>query len=186
MDTPVNSRKRPASSLLNAKAHQPTASVGSISPPRAWPPPPTDNEFMLRKEGVMAKEIVASQGKAPPAFCTKAKVAKGVAYLWDTMIFDFHLRLPHVYFLTLCSTLEVGFIHLYRLPPVIHPLLFSSVKLTVLPLLGNRIEPYFASSSSLFPSPFSLSSPQIAAASTVQPSSPSEVKPEPAKQLYVR
>ena len=35
MDTPATLRKHPASSLLNAKARQPTASVGSISPPRA-------------------------------------------------------------------------------------------------------------------------------------------------------
>ena len=34
MDTPTTSRKRPASSPLNAEARQPPASVGSISPPR--------------------------------------------------------------------------------------------------------------------------------------------------------
>ena len=47
--------------------------------------------------------------------------------MWDTMVFDFHLRLAHVYFLTLCSALEIGFIHLYYLPPAIHPLLFSTI-----------------------------------------------------------
>ena len=66
MDTPATSWKRPASSLLNvvatrdylkfnAKARQPTASVGASlrlalgDAPRlagAWSPPPTDNDFM--------------------------------------------------------------------------------------------------------------------------------------------
>ena len=41
MDTPATSRKRPASSPLNAEAHQPTVSVGSISPPRASRSAPT-------------------------------------------------------------------------------------------------------------------------------------------------
>ena len=70
-----------------------------------------------------------------------------------------------------------------------------TLQLTVLALSGNRIEPFLSSS---FLSPFTLSpfllplppfssSPQMAAvASTVQPSSPSDMKPEPAKQLYVR
>ena len=40
MDTPATLRKCPAFSPLNAEARQPTASVGSISPPCAWPPPP--------------------------------------------------------------------------------------------------------------------------------------------------
>ena len=47
MDMLATSRKRPPPSPLNAEARQPTASVGSISLPRAWPPPPTDNEVML-------------------------------------------------------------------------------------------------------------------------------------------
>ena len=42
MDTPATSWKRPAFSPLNTEARQPTASVGSISPPRALLPPPTD------------------------------------------------------------------------------------------------------------------------------------------------
>jgi len=36
MDTPATLWKHPASSPLNAKACQPTASVESISPPRTW------------------------------------------------------------------------------------------------------------------------------------------------------
>ena len=51
MDMPATSRKRPASSPLNAKACQPTTSIGSISTPHAWPPPPTDNELMLYQKG---------------------------------------------------------------------------------------------------------------------------------------
>ena len=53
MDTPATSRKRPAFSPLNTEASQPTASTGSISPPRAWPPlPPTNNnEVMLYRKG---------------------------------------------------------------------------------------------------------------------------------------
>jgi len=34
MDTPATLQKCPASSPFNAEVHQPTASVGSISPPR--------------------------------------------------------------------------------------------------------------------------------------------------------
>ena len=66
MDTPATSRKRPASLLLNAKAHQPTASVVSISPSLAWrrlalgPHPPTDNDFMPGRKSVFVREIVAS------------------------------------------------------------------------------------------------------------------------------
>ena len=72
------SRKRPASSSLNAKACQPTASVGSISPTCAWPPPPTDNEVMLyRKGGHNCERNCCIPPISPPAFCTKAKVAKG-------------------------------------------------------------------------------------------------------------
>ena len=56
MDTPATSRKRPASSPLNAEARQPTASVGSISPPRAWPPHPTDDEVMLYRKGGRNRE----------------------------------------------------------------------------------------------------------------------------------
>ena len=67
MDTPATLRKRPASSLLNSKARQPTASVVNISLSRVrqrsalGPHPPTDNDFMPGKEGVIAREIVASR-----------------------------------------------------------------------------------------------------------------------------
>ena len=37
-------------------------------------------------EGVIAREVVASAYKPPPAFCTKAKIAKGGAYLRDTTV----------------------------------------------------------------------------------------------------
>ena len=47
MDMLATSRRRPASSPLNAEIHPSNASVGSISPPHAQPPPPTDNEVML-------------------------------------------------------------------------------------------------------------------------------------------
>ena len=41
MDMPATSRKRPASSPLNAEARQPTTSIGSISPPRVLRSAPT-------------------------------------------------------------------------------------------------------------------------------------------------
>ena len=41
---PATSRKHPAFSSLDAEACQPTASIGSISLPRAWPPPLTNND----------------------------------------------------------------------------------------------------------------------------------------------
>ena len=64
-----------------------TASVERISPPRAWPhPPPTMRSCFTGREGIIAREIVASHAKAPPAFCSEAKVAKGGAYLWDTTV----------------------------------------------------------------------------------------------------
>ena len=47
MDTPATSWKCPASSPLNTEAHQPTTSVGSISPPCTQPLSPTENEVML-------------------------------------------------------------------------------------------------------------------------------------------
>ena len=40
-DTPTTSRKRPVSLPLNAKARQPTTSIGSISPPRILRSAPT-------------------------------------------------------------------------------------------------------------------------------------------------
>ena len=96
MDTPATSQKHTASSLLNAKARQPTASVVSISPPRAWYPPSTDNDFMPGREGVIAREIVASHVYiSPPVFCTKAKVAKGGAYLQDTTVLVSPFRKPY-------------------------------------------------------------------------------------------
>ena len=60
MDTPATSWKRPTSSPLNAETRQPTASVGSISLPRAWPPPSTMRSRFAGREGVIAREIVAS------------------------------------------------------------------------------------------------------------------------------
>ena len=72
MDTPATLRKRPASSLLNTKARQSTASVGSISPPRAWPSPPTNNGFMPGRE-----EIVASHVQAPLRFVLRLRLQKG-------------------------------------------------------------------------------------------------------------
>ena len=53
-----------------------------------YAPPPTMRSFFTgtRKEGVIAREIVASLYKPPPAFCTEAKVAKGRAYLQDTTV----------------------------------------------------------------------------------------------------
>ena len=61
MDTPATSRKHPASSALNAEAHQPTASVGSISPPRVLrsapaPPPPHRNSYIEGLRGGMAAQ----------------------------------------------------------------------------------------------------------------------------------
>jgi len=78
-----------ASSRLNAEACQPTASVGSISPPRTWPPPSSDNEVMLYWKGGHNRERNCHIPciSSPPVFCTKAKVAKGGGggvYLWDT------------------------------------------------------------------------------------------------------
>ena len=46
----------PSSLTLNAEARQPSASVRSISPPRAWPPPSTDNEVMLYRKGGRNRE----------------------------------------------------------------------------------------------------------------------------------
>ena len=44
-----------------------TASVERISPPRTWPhPPPTMRSCFTGREGVIAREIVASRAKAPP------------------------------------------------------------------------------------------------------------------------
>ena len=62
MDTPATSWKRPASSPLNAEACQPTASVGSISPPRASRSAPTPLKILhsqvqgLRTRGGMAAQ----------------------------------------------------------------------------------------------------------------------------------
>ena len=62
-----------------------TTSVERISPPRTCPhPPPTMRSCFTGREGVIAREIVASRTKAPPAFCTE--VAKEGAYLCDTTV----------------------------------------------------------------------------------------------------
>ena len=96
MDMPATSHKCPASSPLNAEARQPTASVWSISPSHAQPPPPTDNEAMLysimshQKGGHNCeKKCHIPRTSPPPAFCNKAKVAiggGGGAYLRDTRV----------------------------------------------------------------------------------------------------
>ena len=76
MDMPATSHKCPAST------RQPTASVGSISPPHSQPPPPTDNEAMLysimwHRKGECNRERKSHilHTSLPPAFCTKTKVA---------------------------------------------------------------------------------------------------------------
>ena len=95
MDKSATSRKHPAFSPLNAEARQPTASVGSISPPRIrrclalglHPPPTNNNGVMLyRKGGRNRGRNCRIPRISPPAFCTKAKVAKGGAYLRDTTV----------------------------------------------------------------------------------------------------
>ena len=98
MDTPATSRKHPAFSLLNAEARQPTASVGSISTLRSATfalglhSPPTNNiGVMLYRKGGRNRErncrIPRISPPPPPAVCTKAKVAKKGAYLWDTTVY---------------------------------------------------------------------------------------------------
>jgi len=95
MDTPATLQKRPAFSPLDAEARQPTTSVGSISPPRIWrhltlglhPPLTNNNGVMLyRKGGRNSQRNCCIPRISPPAFCTKAKVAKGGAYLRDTTV----------------------------------------------------------------------------------------------------
>ena len=75
MDTPATLQKRPASSPLNVKAFEPTCSIRSISPPRAWRcltlgphPPPTMRSCFIGtgRGGVIVREIVASCVQAPP------------------------------------------------------------------------------------------------------------------------
>ena len=81
MVMPATSQKRLASLLLNAEARQPTASIETISPPRTWAPPPTDNEVMLYWKGGCNR--------------VKAKVAKGGTYLRDTTVLhDNYFQLP--------------------------------------------------------------------------------------------
>ena len=63
----------------------PTTSLRSISPLRARPPP-TMRSWITGREGVITRENIASHLWVPPTFCTKAKVAKVGAYLWDTMV----------------------------------------------------------------------------------------------------
>ena len=87
MDTPATLRKHPFSLALSAETRQPSTSVGSISPPRAWPSTTNDNEVMLyRKEGRDRKTNCHILHITPPVFCTKAKIAKG-GYLWDTTVY---------------------------------------------------------------------------------------------------
>ena len=95
MDMPATSQKCPASSLLNTEARQPIASIGSISPPHAQSPTPTDNDAMLysnmwhQKGGQNHERKFHIPHTSPPsAFCTKAKVANGGAYLRDTTVYD--------------------------------------------------------------------------------------------------
>ena len=101
MDTRAISRKRPAFSPLNNEARQPTASVGSISPPCVWrrlalglhPPPTNNNGVMLYQKGGRNHERNCRIPHiSPPCVCTKAKVAKGGAYLRDTMVHICNLK----------------------------------------------------------------------------------------------
>ena len=98
MDTPATSRKRPASSPLNVEAFQPTCSVRSIFPPRAWPSsPPTMRSCFIGTGGgggVIAREIVASRVQIPLRFVLRLRLQKGGGggggggtYLQDTTVF---------------------------------------------------------------------------------------------------
>ena len=115
MDTPATSRKRPASSPLNAQDHQPTVSVASISPPRAsrhsqisvveWQ---CKNEVSIHRTArYFSIEGGGGGGRnrerkcripriSPPALCTKAYVAKGGTYLRDTTVIVPHKPRLHV------------------------------------------------------------------------------------------
>ena len=86
MDTPATLRKCPASSPLNAKARQPTASVGRISPSRTWPPPLTNNEVMLYRKGGHNREKVTHPAY-PLCSVLRLRLQKGGAYLQNTMVF---------------------------------------------------------------------------------------------------
>ena len=55
-------------------------------------PPPADNEVMLYWEGVIATKIVASGVQAPPAFCTKAKIAKEGGRICGTLQYYVSLK----------------------------------------------------------------------------------------------
>ena len=100
MDTQATSRKCPASSPLNAEAHQPTASIGSISLPRVLcsamlralrlaptvlgTPTPAMRSCFTQIDyvgealgGCNRKRKCPIPRIDPPALCTKAKVAKG-------------------------------------------------------------------------------------------------------------
>ena len=111
MDTPATSWKHAAFSTLDAEACQPSASVGSISPPRAgWRlmlglhPPQTMTIY--RKGGHNCDRNCRIPRISPPAFCTEAKVSKEGAYLRDTMV---HVRknVPsHVYFNKMISVVQ--------------------------------------------------------------------------------
>ena len=66
MDTPATLRKYPASSLLNAKARQPPLASGAslclaLSDAPHLAPTPSKIGFMPGREGVIAREIVASR-----------------------------------------------------------------------------------------------------------------------------
>ena len=98
MDTPATSRKRSASSPLNAEARYPTGSVRSISPLcarrsrlRARPPPPTDNEVILywyRKGGRNRERNRRILCISPPPlrFVLRLRLQKGWGLLQDTMV----------------------------------------------------------------------------------------------------
>ena len=135
MDTPATSRKRPASSSINAEARHLTANVGSISPPRVLrsATPRASGSFRPslkllysqvqglrggiavheeRSQHPQNRSYFSIEGGrnrerkcripriSPPALCTKAKVAKGGAYLRDTTVLIFPIvqfvRLPNI------------------------------------------------------------------------------------------
>ena len=117
MDTPATSRKRPAFSPLNAKARQPTASVGRISPPRVrrhlalglHPPPTNNNGVMLYRKGGRNRERncrIPRISPPPLRFVLRLRLQKGgricgtLRYL-ALWCLEMHNQMVQVYFLML-------------------------------------------------------------------------------------
>ena len=119
MDTPATSRKRPASSFLNTEARQPIPPAsGPLSASRSMLSPHSPPSLKLlhkfkvsvvewqckNKASIYrtAQHLLIERGcnrerkcripriSPPPALCTKAKVAKGGLYLWDTTVLLTH------------------------------------------------------------------------------------------------